>query len=111
MRVPFVAYWPGTITPRESDTIVSTLDVMRTLVDLAGGSLPVDRTYDGEVITDVLINDAVSPHDVVYFYCADRLMAVRSGSYKVHYFTQRVRTRDYLADQCGEGGLPSKRAA
>lgn len=106
IRVPFVAYWPGQITPRESDALVSTLDIMRTVVDLANGTLPDNRSYDGEVITDVLLNNAPSPHDVLYHYCKDRLMAVRSGPYKVHYFTHRVQTQDYFAGQCQDGGLP-----
>ena len=94
------------ITPRESDELVSTLDVFRTLVDLADGDLPSDITYDGEVITDVLLKDAPSPHDVLFYYCKDRLMAVRSGPYKVHYYTHRVQSQEYFADQCAAGGLP-----
>ena len=108
VRVPFVAYWPGQITPRESDEIVSTLDIMRTFVDLANGTLPNDRPYDGKVITDVLLNNAPSPHDVLYYYCKDRLMAVRSGPYKVHYYTHRVRSDDYFAGECGAGGQPTR---
>nr|XP_054755183.1 arylsulfatase-like [Lytechinus pictus] len=108
VRVPFVAYWPGQITPRESNELVSTLDIMKTLVDLAGGSLPSNVSYDGEVITDVLLNNALSPHDVLYYYCKDRLMAVRSGPYKVHYFTHRVQPQDYFTAQCGDGGQPTR---
>ncbi|XP_071500012.1 arylsulfatase-like [Diadema antillarum] len=108
VRVPFIAYWPGTIEPRESDTVVSTLDILRTLMDLAGSSLPNDRQYDGDIITDVLLNDAPSPHDALFYYCKDRLMAARSGPYKVHFYTHRVQTQETFASECTAGGLPSR---
>ncbi|XP_071502339.1 arylsulfatase-like [Diadema antillarum] len=108
IRIPFIAYWPGTIKPRESDTLVSSLDILRTLMDLGGGSLPSDRQYDGEIITDVLLNDAPSPHDALFYYCEDRLMAVRSGPYKIHFYTHRVQTKATFATQCSADGLPSR---
>ncbi|XP_071500011.1 arylsulfatase-like [Diadema antillarum] len=112
VRVPFIAYWPGMIEPRESHRVVSTLDILPTLMDLAGSSLPNDRQYDGEIITDVLIDDApcAPPHGTLFYYCKNRLMAARSGQYKVHFYTHRVQTQATFASKChlGSGGLPSQ---
>ena len=79
---------------------------MRTLTDLAGVVLPANLQLDGEIITDVLLKDAPSPHDVLYYYCKDRLMAVRSGPYKVHFYTQRVQPQEYFTGECLPGGQP-----
>ena len=56
-RVPFIASWPGYI-PENSRSAeqVMTMDLMPTLVRLAGGSLPDDRKIDGIDLTPVLLH-------------------------------------------------------
>lgn len=47
-RVPLVASWPGTIEPGGVDEgLVDLTDVLPTLAELCGASLPEDRTLDG----------------------------------------------------------------
>ena len=71
--------------------------------------MPTDRVYDGLNIKDVLlgVDGSSSPHDALFFYCTDRLMAVRYGDYKLHFHTQRLRSPEYFAaERCGNGGAP-----
>jgi arylsulfatase A len=55
VRVPAIAWWPGHIpAARVMDEITSTMDVVPTLVTLAGGSLPAGRVYDGMDISGLI---------------------------------------------------------
>lgn len=48
LRVPYVAKWPGHITPgARYRPPVSNIDIMPTVVAAAGGTIPTDRTIDG----------------------------------------------------------------
>jgi len=60
VRVPFVARWPGRVSP--------------------------DRIIDGRDLWPVLSGEknAPPPHDVLYFYWGQELHAVRSGKWKLH---------------------------
>ena len=55
MRVPGIAWWPGTIVPGSTTSaLASTMDMFVTAVELAGGTLPTDRTYDGRSLVPVI---------------------------------------------------------
>ncbi|MHC4798504.1 MAG: sulfatase-like hydrolase/transferase, partial [Planctomycetota bacterium] len=55
VRVPFVARWPGKIPAGKAvDTPAIAFDIFPTFVQLAGGSMPEDRIYDGQDITPIL---------------------------------------------------------
>lgn len=47
IRVPGLVRWPEMITPGISDVPKSTLDILPTLCELVGQSLPTDRVLDG----------------------------------------------------------------
>jgi arylsulfatase A len=66
----------------------STLDLLPTLVSLAGAKLPKDRTYDGYDLTPVLHGHGKSPRDTMFYYHGEQLYAVRHGAYKAHFFTK-----------------------
>lgn len=87
MRVPTVAWWPGKI-PAGSSTheVMGMMDVLPTLVKLAGGTAPMDRRLDGADIWPLLSGErgAKSPHDVFYYFRGLKLEAVRSGAWKLH---------------------------
>jgi len=87
MREPTIAWWPGKI-PAGSSTAAVTgmIDILPTLVHLAGGTVPDDRKIDGGDIWPLLAGepDAKSPHDVFYYYRGLKLEAVRSGPWKLH---------------------------
>ncbi|MBW3598024.1 MAG: sulfatase-like hydrolase/transferase [Planctomycetes bacterium] len=87
MRVPTIAWWPGKI-PAGSETgeVMGMMDVLPTLVTLAGGSLPADRKLDGADVWPLLAGEtnANSPHDTFYYYRGLKLEAVRHGPWKLH---------------------------
>ncbi|XP_071502977.1 arylsulfatase-like [Diadema antillarum] len=102
-RVPYLVHWPGTITPGVSHELVTSMDIIATAAELAGSSLPDDREYDGKSIVDVLLNDGSSPHSEFFYYCKDKIMAVRVGKYKAHFRTQKRSTQEEYGERCDEG--------
>ena len=88
MRVPTVAWWPGKIPAgTSSDAITGMMDVLPTLVTLAGDILPTDRKFDGANLAPLLLfgtPDAKPVREVFCFYRGLKLEAVRSGSWKLH---------------------------
>ena len=85
MREPTIAWWPGKI-PAHSvcDALVSEVDVLPTLVKLAGGKVPADRKIDGKDIWPLLsCQTTISPHDALFYFNSRKLEAVRSGPWKL----------------------------
>ncbi len=85
MREPTIAWWPGKITPASvCDAPMSEIDVLPTLVNLAGGSVPADRKIDGKDIWPLLAGQTKeSPHETLFYFRGNALEAVRSGSWKL----------------------------
>jgi arylsulfatase A len=93
-RVPALAWWPGRIRgSSKSDQLTITLDVMPTLLDLAGVPLPVDRKLDGRSLSPVLFAKAQSTPRKLFWQYGDA-KSMRDGRWKL------------LID----GGKPNKRA-
>ncbi|MCA9055230.1 MAG: sulfatase, partial [Planctomycetaceae bacterium] len=89
MREPGIAWWPGKIPGgRISHGLASTLDLLPTIASLAGGEVPQDRTLDGYDLSPLLLEDAPSPRESMFYYRGQRLMAVRHGPWKAHFITQ-----------------------
>ena len=92
VRVPGIAWWPGTIpagvvTPE----LACTMDLYTTAVRLAGDEPPADRIIDGVDLRPVLSSASgphESPRDGMFYYRGPRLMAVRHGPWKAHLITQ-----------------------
>ena len=91
LRVPFIAWWPGTLPAgRVSPAVITALDLLPTLAVLAGASLPPDRKLDGRDISGLLTGRpeaAARPertHYSLYGLNQRRLESVRSGSWKLH---------------------------
>jgi uncharacterized sulfatase len=85
IRVPMIARWPGKIPPgRVSHAPAGTIDVLPTLLELAGVELPDDRVIDGRDILPVLTSGAPSPHEALFAMHGPNLMTVRSGRWKLH---------------------------
>ena len=86
VREPTIAWWPGKIKAGSTcDAMMSGIDVLPTLVKLAGGQPPKDRIIDGKDIWPLLSGETKeSPHEMLfYFECEGQLMAVRSGPWKL----------------------------
>jgi arylsulfatase A-like enzyme len=87
MRVPTIAWWPTKIPAgTESSEVVSTMDILPTLTNLAGGNVPTDRKLDGHDIWPILADaqEAKSQYEAFYFYRGFNLQCVRSGDWKLH---------------------------
>jgi arylsulfatase A len=54
-RTPFITYWPGRISPGESDAMVCTIDLAASCAALAGASMPDDACLDSFDILDALL--------------------------------------------------------
>ena len=85
MRVPAIAWWPGTIPAgKTSDALLTTMDLLPTLEGLAKAEIPNDRVIDGKDIWNILSGneDEKSPHENFFYFFNGRLEAVRSGPWK-----------------------------
>jgi uncharacterized sulfatase len=94
-RVPLVVRWPGSIPAgATTDAISMNIDLLPTLVNLAGGVLP-DAEIDGRDILPLLQGGEASPHEYLLFFQKDRIAAVRSQRWKlvVESYYRSVRAR------------------
>lgn len=77
IRVPLIAYMPGTIPPGHvNDALTGSTDIFPTVLQMAGIPLPDDRTIDGRDMMPALTSDAPSPHEVIFSQTGPRLMTV-----------------------------------
>ncbi len=91
VRVPLIVYAPGRFAPRRVARHVSHLDLLPTLIELAGGGLAPVEPLDGRSLLPLLEGDASAwGDDTVYGeYLAEGsispLLMVRHGRYKYVY--------------------------
>jgi arylsulfatase A len=85
MREPTIARWPGKIPAGVvCDAVMSEMDVLPTLVQLAGGEIDSRRAIDGKDIWPLLSGQSKrSPHEALFYFSSNRLEAVRSGPWKL----------------------------
>ncbi len=81
VHVPFIAHWPAQLAPRRSPALAMGTDLLPTILAELNLPAPDDRLLDGRNLASSLRGGA-SPHDVVYYYGAGTLMAVRDAKYK-----------------------------
>jgi arylsulfatase len=84
-RVPFLVKWPAEIPAGEvRDQIAQHIDLLPTLVKLAGGEVPVEPVIDGGDLWPVWKEDGASPSDEFYYFMSTTLYAVRKGDWKYY---------------------------
>jgi len=89
MREPTIAWWPGRVASGTINRqLGSTLDVMPTILALAGAKMPDDRVIDGYDLAPVLFDEGESPRQEMFYYRGTDLYAVRKGPWKAHFRTQ-----------------------
>lgn len=82
-RVPCLARWPGRIPPGGViDQLACTIDVMPTILSLAGVALPDDRPLDGQSLADVLL-DRISTTSRELFWQYGDAVCMRDGKWKL----------------------------
>jgi arylsulfatase A-like enzyme len=115
-RVPFIARWPGRVPAGAvCRDLAASMDLLPTLVRLAGDRVPDDRALDGREMPALLGGAAAQDgRDVFFYYEADRLTAVREGPWKLFVRTPPTESADgpwgwrpgralyHLADDIGE---------
>ena len=86
-RVPAIAWWPGTVAAGRATSVTTiTLDVMPTLIELAGGRLPEGHRLDGRTLVEVLTGDRKSarrPRQRTLFWQFGKRAAVRRDDWKL----------------------------
>lgn len=84
-RVPTCAWWPSHIAPgSKSGETAMTIDLMPTMMELAGAKLPPERKIDGISIVPVLLKNQRLPKRAVYWAMGtNRVM--REGPWKIFY--------------------------
>jgi uncharacterized sulfatase len=82
--VPFVARLPGRIAPASvSKEMAMSIDLLPTIAALAGAKVPQDRVIDGRDITAVLTDAGRSPHEALFFFDGNEVVAIRDRRYRL----------------------------
>lgn len=81
-RVPGIAWWPGRIAPGTSDQTALTMDLMPTLLDLAGVEPPEGRKLDGVSLAPLLLEGKPLPERTLFWGFRNQY-AVRQGPWKL----------------------------
>ncbi len=100
MRVPGIAWWPGTVPGgKVSDEVATVMDLLPTFYHLVYGK-PWDRTViDGHNLWPLLSGAGNnSPYRAFYYYDRDQLQAVRAGKWKLH-VPLEDRFREHYTDE------------
>ena len=88
VREPFIAWCPGKLpASKVTAEIGTTMDLFTTCLTLAGASIPTDRPIDGKNIYPVFQGLKPSPHETIYYYWSNELVAIRYKNYKLHFKT------------------------
>jgi N-sulfoglucosamine sulfohydrolase len=86
IATPLLAVWPGHVAAgKSSDALVSLVDILPTMEDVAGGPAP--RGIDGKSLVPLLTGKADSVHDVIY--------ATHTGDGSNQAPTRTIRTDKY----------------
>ena len=83
VRVPTILNWPGTLKPAVINEPLHLVDLMPTLLTLAGARGSSDRPFDGKDIWPTLASGAPSPHEDILIDLESFRGALRKGDWKV----------------------------
>jgi arylsulfatase A-like enzyme len=85
IRVPFLVCWPGRLKPGVSDAVVSSLDILPTVLAAAGIPAPVEKPLDGMDLLPILQGSESAPSRDLFWSSGrqSRAWAVRSGDWKL----------------------------
>ena len=88
MRVPAIAWWPGTVEPGVTSIVASAMDLYSTSLSLGGAEWPNDRVIDGRDLSAFLRTGELPPRKPIFFYHGRELYACRLGPWKAHFHTR-----------------------
>ena len=72
------------------------MDIYTTSLKLAGAEIPSDRVVDGVDLRPALFETGKTNRKTLFYYRGTRLMAVRMGPWKAHYFTRPAYRREAM---------------
>jgi arylsulfatase A len=106
IREPMIMWWPGKLVQGQvNDAIITSVDFLPTLADLAGSELPEDQAFDGISLVDVMKGSTGDPERAIYWhypvYHHDTpTSAVRKGKWKLihHLADNRISLYDLEKD-------------
>lgn len=83
-RVPCIMRWPEKIKPGTiSSNIAATIDILPTLAEITGVE-NIKNKIDGKSLMPILNGiPGANPRNELYYYFAEKLIAVRKGKYKL----------------------------
>ena len=87
VRVPGIAWWPGSVKPGVTAEVACAMDLFATGVRLAGAEVPADRPIDGIDLSGLLRGTGGGRAGFLYYRGA-KLFAARVGPWKAHFHTQ-----------------------
>jgi len=96
VREPTLAWWPGKIPAATTvDTITGSVDILPTLVALAGGTVPADNKIDGADISQILLGKTKESARKANYYINEKgeIQAVRQGPWKLAIAKQEERAK------------------
>jgi arylsulfatase A len=111
IREPLIVYWPGVTRPAAViDTPVSSVDLLPTILEMAGGRAPGVDAIDGVSLASLLKGGRAPKRDAIYWHYPHYSNqggvpggAVRSGDWKLIEFYEDRRLELYnLRDDVGE---------
>jgi uncharacterized sulfatase len=88
VRVPALFWWPGTIRPATIGDLGSTMDLLPTVLSLAGAPAPTAPVLDGLDLSPVLRGEAPGSRVSLPYYRGGELYAWRHGAMKIHFITE-----------------------
>lgn len=98
-RVPFIVRQPGTVPAGQvSSGLASNLDLLPTLLAMAGKPPVTGRELDGRDISGLLKDGAASPHEEIVLFDNARVAAVRTQRWK-YVARSYYRTYDVALDR------------
>lgn len=84
-RVPCIIRWPGKIPAGVTcPDLANSMDLLPTLAKIAGAEPQTERPIDGHDISGVLFENSSSSREEFAYYFYNRLVALRSGDWKLH---------------------------
>ena len=66
VRVPAIAWWPGTVPRNRTHQLISMVDLFPTLVKMTKGKVPQNRKIDGIEMTKVLFEEGGKVKITIY---------------------------------------------
>jgi uncharacterized sulfatase len=111
LRIPLLVHWPSHLAPGSTDALTSSIDLLPTLVELAGGEPP--RTLDGESLVPLLRGELASHRRLVFGSHSSRNVSnapddfeIRSARSESFHYIRNLNPETTFTNNITEGSNP-----